>query len=110
MDVQTGDFNGDGKTDLIGRVQQDGTWWLAQSTGSSFSNSLWAQWNPNVTWVDVQVGDLNGDGKSDLAGRFLGAGQWWTSLSGGNSSSATSLWTTWSTAVSWTDVRCGNFG
>src|SRR6266851_2729048 len=102
VDVHTGDFNGDGKTDLIGRVQQDGTWWLAQSTGSSFNNSLWARWNPNVTWVDVQVGDFNGDGKSDLAGRVLGAGQWWTSLSGGNSSSATSLWTTWSTAVSWT--------
>jgi hypothetical protein len=110
VDVQTGDFNGDGKTDLIGRVQQDGSWWLAQSTGSSFSNSLWAQWNPNVTWVDVQVGDFNGDGKSDLAGRVQSAGQWWTSLSGGSSSSATSLWATWSTAVSWTDVRCGNFG
>ena len=109
VDVLTGDFNGDGKTDLIGRVQQDGSWWLAQSTGSSFTNSFWTQWNPNVTWVDVQVGDFSGDGKADLTGRVLGSGQWWTSLGGGNTSSGTSLWATWSTAVTWSDVRCGEF-
>jgi hypothetical protein len=51
-----GDFNGDGKADIIGRYRQTGQWWVAQSTGSLFVNSLWATWNPKVTWVDVQVG------------------------------------------------------
>jgi hypothetical protein len=110
VDVQTGDFNGDGKTDLIGRVQENGSWWLAQSTGSGFSNNFWAQWSPNVTWVDVQVGDFNGDGKSDITGRVLNTGQWWTSLSGGSTSPGTSLWATWSTAVTWGDVHSADFG
>src|SRR5437016_1836393 len=95
-------------TDIVGRVAQTGQWWVAQSTGSSFGNSLWTTWNPNVTWVDVQVGDFNGDGKSDITGRALESGQWWTGISNGSSFS-TSLWATWSTVVTWTGVRSGDF-
>src|SRR5205814_1778023 len=29
VDVQSGDFNGDGRADLVGRVQQSGDWWVA---------------------------------------------------------------------------------
>jgi len=107
-DVKVGDFNGDGMTDLVGRVAQTGQWWVAQSTGSSFGNSLWTTWNPNVTWVDVHVGDFNGDGKADITGRVLETGQWWTGISNGSSFS-NSLWATWSTAVTWVDVRAGDF-
>jgi hypothetical protein len=56
VDVQVGDFNGDGKADIAGRVLQSGQWWVAQSTGSSFNNSLWTTWYAGVTWVDVQNG------------------------------------------------------
>jgi autotransporter-associated beta strand protein len=108
VDVQVGDFNGDGKTDIVGRFAQAGQWWMAQSTGSSFTNQLWATWNPNVTWVDVKVGDFNGDGMADIAGRFLQAGQWWVGVSNGSSFS-TSLWTTWNPAVTWVDVNVGDF-
>jgi FG-GAP repeat len=58
VDVQVGDFNGDGKADIVGRVQQSGQWWAGISNGSFFNNSLWATWNPNVTWVDVHTGDF----------------------------------------------------
>ena len=38
-DVQVGDFIGDGKTDLSGRVLEAGQWWSAISSGSGFANS-----------------------------------------------------------------------
>jgi hypothetical protein len=109
VDVRVGDFNHDGKADIIGRVLETGQWWVALSNGSGFTNSLWATWSTAVTWIDVQVGDFNGDGSADIAGRVLQSGQWWVSLSGGATASSTSLWTTWSTAVTWVDVQVGDF-
>jgi hypothetical protein len=108
VDVMVGDFNGDGITDIIGRVLQTGQWWISFSNGAAFSNIFWAQWNPSVSWVDVQVGDFNADGRDDITGRFAATGQWFTSLSQGNTS-ITSLWTTWNSSVTWADVRNGVF-
>jgi uncharacterized delta-60 repeat protein len=106
--VQTGDFDGDGKADVIGRDPATGQWWVGLSTGSGFNTTMWGKWSPAVTWVDVKVGDFNGDGKADIAGRVQGTGQWWVSLSTG-SSFTNSLWTTWSTGVHWVDVQVGDF-
>ena len=39
VDVQVGDFNGDGKADIVGRADELGTWWVGQSTGSNFNSS-----------------------------------------------------------------------
>ena len=69
------------KSSILGRYGAAGQWWMAASTGSSFSNSLWASWNPNVTWVDVQTGDFNGDGHADIIGRYLQSGQWYVGIS-----------------------------
>jgi hypothetical protein len=108
VDVVTGDFNGDGKTDIAGRVKETGQWWVAISNGTSFTTTLWTTWNPGVTWVDVKVGDFNGDHKGDIAGRVLETGQWWVGQSTGASFTNT-LWTTWSTAVTWVNVNVGDF-
>lgn len=94
MDVRVGDFNGDGKADITGRWLEGGSWWTGLSTNSSFATSMWASWNPNVTWVDAQVGDFDGDGKADITARWLEGGSWWTGISNA-SSFATGLWTTW---------------
>jgi hypothetical protein len=106
--VVTGDFNGDGKTDIAGFLQQTGQWWVGISDGSSFTTSLWTTWNPNVTWVDMRVGDFNGDDKMDIAGRVLESGQWWVGQSNG-SSFTNALWTTWNPNVTWVDVNAGDF-
>jgi hypothetical protein len=106
VDVQVGDFSGDGKTDIVGRWLQGGQWWAGISTGSSFTNSLWATWSTAATWVDVQVGDFNGDGKADITARFQEGGTWWTGVSNG-SMFTTTPWDTWSTGVTWVDVRAG---
>ncbi len=108
VDVQVGDFTGDGKDDIVGRILQSGDWWLARSNGSGFTNSLWGHWSPSVTWVDVQVGDFNGDGKADIIGRVAGTGQWWVGLSTG-SSFTTTLWGNWYSGFSWVDTQVGDF-
>jgi autotransporter-associated beta strand protein len=108
VDVKVGDFNGDGKADIVGRALETGQWWVAKSTSASFTNSLWATWNTALTWVDVNVGDFNGDGKADITGRDLQAGSWWTGISTGSMFMTTS-WTTWNPAFTWVDVKVGDF-
>jgi hypothetical protein len=56
VDVQVGDFNGDGKADITGRVLESGQWWTGLSTGSKFSTSLWGAWSTATTWLDVNSG------------------------------------------------------
>jgi hypothetical protein len=107
--AEAGDFNGDGKTDIAQFDSSTGQWWVRQSTGSSFTSSVWATLNPAVPWVDVQVGDFNLDGRSDIAVRNLSTGQWWVLLSTGSSFASASLWATWSPAVTWVDVRLADF-
>jgi autotransporter-associated beta strand protein len=113
VDVQTGDFNGDGLTDIVGRNPQTGQWNVSMSTGSSFMTSNGLSWsaNPAVTWTDVKVADFNGDGKSDIAGRWAQTGQWWVSTAMGSSLTPTfntTMWATWST-ISWADVKAADF-
>jgi hypothetical protein len=67
--IGTGDFNGDGRNDILWR-QNDGTLsvWLANTNGSfssnsNFSGSISTAWNVAVT------GDINGDGRADILWR-----------------------------------------
>jgi autotransporter-associated beta strand protein len=108
VDVHVGDFNGDGKADIVGRYLQGGQWYVGISNGTGFTTTLWATWNPAVTWVDVNVGDFTGDRKTDITGRYLQGGSWWTGVSSGSDFSTTQ-WASWNPAVTWTDVRVGDF-
>jgi subtilisin-like proprotein convertase family protein len=108
VNVITGDFNGDGKTDVAARNITTGQWWVGINTGSAFSFSFWGTWSTAVTWVDVNAGDFNGDGKTDITGRVQSSGQWWTNISLGNSFSTT-FWATWNPSVTWVDVKVGDF-
>jgi hypothetical protein len=121
VDVNVGDFNGDGKADITGRWLEGGSWWTGISNGSTgFNTTLWAQWSaaPGVTWVDVKVGDFNGavnpatgDRIMDITGRWLEDGSWWTGISNGSTAFNTTMWGQWSAApgVTWVDVQVGDF-
>src|SRR5262249_45837802 len=37
VDVHTGDFNGDGSDDIVGRDLATGNWWVGVSTGTTFT-------------------------------------------------------------------------
>jgi len=102
-DVQTGDFNGDGQADMVGRL--DNRWYVGLSTGTSFVTTYWGLWGAG-SWTDVLVGDFNGDGKSDIAGRLNGT-RWYVASSTGTSFSTT-YWGLWG-AGTWTDVLVGDF-
>ena len=68
--ADTGDFNGDGRDDIIWR-RDDGafTTWLSQPNGSFVSNDTnsWALVPTN--WVVEATGDFNGDGSDDIVWR-----------------------------------------
>src|SRR5207244_4590942 len=109
VDVHVGDFTGDGKDDIVGRVQQTGAWWVETSLGNSFNSTRWGAWASSVTWVDVNVGDFDGDHRADVTGRVQQTGRWWVGLSTGNSFNSTPWGDPWSTAVTWVDVNVGDF-
>jgi hypothetical protein len=107
MKVLTGDFNDDGKTDVMKfDVPTDGSsatrgLWVGLSTGSSFAISKWADW---TTYSDMKVlaGDFDGDGKTDVMkfdvptdGSSATRGLW-VGLSTG-SSFAGAKWADWTT-------------
>jgi hypothetical protein len=69
---QVGDFNGDGKTDIITFTRQNpnavGDVYVALSEGSRFgANTKWHDWFAISTAETVVIGDFDGDGKDDIA-------------------------------------------
>lgn len=97
------DVDGNGLDDIVGR--QNGVWWVAKSTGTSFVNQQWGVWSTAAPWVDVHVADVNGNGKADIVGR-QGA-YWWVAKSTG-SNFVNERWGVWSATASWVDVHVGD--
>lgn len=68
--IGTGDFNGDGRSDILWR-NDDGTFsnWLGRPDGGFSPNDAAALNQIGLAWQVVGTGDFNGDGRDDLLWR-----------------------------------------
>ncbi|MFI2242649.1 FG-GAP-like repeat-containing protein [Streptomyces chrestomyceticus] len=65
-EVVAGDFTGDGKTDLIGKVGNDLWLWAGHGNGEFAKRALVTQ---GWAYTQTTAGDFNGDGIADLVAR-----------------------------------------
>jgi hypothetical protein len=73
--VGTGDFNGDGKTDILWRNKGTGqnvVWFM---DGVAYGSYAWLLEVTDLNWEIVGTGDFNGDGKTDILWRNKSTGQ-----------------------------------
>lgn len=91
VNIRAGDVTGDGKTDAIAIVQ--GNWYVAPSTGTSFSNN-YSTWISNFgtgSGLTLETADVNGDARADAI--TVANGEWYVALStGGNFASNYTTW------------------
>ena len=93
----TGDFNGDGLTDIACYTGSGGNWSISLSTGKSFATAqTWSSGVAPGNALDCFDGDFTGDGMADIA-CWTGStttGQWAVALSTGTSFNTVSTdWT-----------------
>ena len=98
----TGDFNGDGRDDILWR-HTDGTLsnWLGQANGGFVNNGGVSGTNVPLAWSVVAVGDYNGDGRDDILWRHTDGtlSNWLGTATGGftpnDANAATPVPTSW---------------
>ena len=60
-----GDFNADGKADILWRNNSTGVFTEWQSTGNSFAQNVYMDGTVDTTWHINAIGDFNGDDKAE---------------------------------------------
>ena len=80
-----GDFDGDGKTDVLTRDSVTGTWHLARMNGRTVQTADDTDLTTNLDWRLAAVADFDGDGKDDVLLRHSGTNRWYQYAMNGKS-------------------------
>jgi alpha-tubulin suppressor-like RCC1 family protein len=80
--VGTGDYNGDGKSDILWRHQTNGELWVWLMNGATLVSSTYVM-TVDPGYAVVGSGDLNGDGRADIVWRHKTGGDVWVWLMNG---------------------------
>ena len=75
VDARTGDFDGNGFSDIALRNSSNERVWFLLSDGSTFDKETWGKFGSGE-WDNVQTGDFNCDLFTDLVARDA-TGRWW---------------------------------
>ncbi|MCA1652600.1 MAG: FG-GAP-like repeat-containing protein, partial [Sphingomonadales bacterium] len=108
--VGTGDFNGDGRADILWRndagILSD---WLATASGGFSANDANAFAQVSTSWTVVGTGDFNGDGRADILWRNDAGvlSDWLGTASGGFAANDANASVT--VAASWHVAGTGDF-
>ncbi|MFQ5967795.1 MAG: FG-GAP-like repeat-containing protein [Acidimicrobiia bacterium] len=103
-----GDFDGDGRDDVVGYEPANGRWSVKRSTGDAFVHDTWATFGVRSGWGRHVVGDFSGDGPDDVASFHPSNGTWWVNRSA-DDRFVTELWADFSTAGGWEARMVGDF-
>jgi hypothetical protein len=104
--ITAGDFDADGKTDLIWRNSSTGrviVWYMDAATRLGTA----AVWSGDAAWVPVTSADFDADGKTDLVWRNSTSGRvivWF--MNGVNQTSTAAIWTG---DAAWVPITAGDF-
>ncbi|GAA4742149.1 hypothetical protein GCM10023264_04090 [Sphingomonas daechungensis] len=108
--VGAGDFNGDGRDDILWR-HDDGriTDWLGTANGGFAPNSANSLNGVSVDWKIAAIGDFNGDGRDDILWRNVDGRMtdWLGTATGGFTDNAANAYN--SVATQWHVVGAGDF-
>lgn len=74
--ITPGDFNGDGKADLIGRTSNGQLWFVPGNGKGGYGTAVRIGTGWQIFNLVIGVRDFNGDGKNDLMARHLDGSLW----------------------------------
>lgn len=103
-----GDFDGDGRTDVVRFDPRSGDWNVGISTGDRMDVSRWSNFRTRTGWQSHEVGDFDGDGLDDVMSYHTDTGRWWLNRSTGDTF-VLQRWHTFRTNGGWTHHLAGNF-
>ena len=102
-----GDYNGDGRPDLLGG-EIGGHWWLAQNyEGTKFQNHRWGRF-ADFAWLDVLEGEFTGDQIADVVARAPD-NTWWLWEGSASGFQDARYFGHWKMRSDWMDVAVADF-
>src|SRR5437879_7826427 len=70
-----GDFNGDGRADILWRNSSTGENYVWLMNGTTITGKGSVRTEPDLNWQVAGVGDFNGDGTADILWRYSSTGE-----------------------------------